>query len=211
MRSTRSLAVYPGRYATACSAASHPARGRAHQRVGDHATRGLDTPLERIPRTGLRSAAEIDGYLAVEHHRARRPLNRPCLRRCLPHLHSSMALRNGQSSQQRHRRHQALTSSRCRRRHCASALVDRAPRPAHVGDPRRLTAWPRQPSAAESIRNLRVNHLRRRVGRSVADTYQALLLSTVSDPRAGSRSPIACHRLGVPRGADLPWSKVHDA
>lgn len=212
MSSTRSLAVYPGRYATACSAASHPGRGRAHQRVGGHASRGLDTSLERIPRTGLSSAAKADGYLAVERRRARRSLNRPCLRRCLSHLHSAMAQGNGQLSQRRHRRRQALISSGCRRRRCASALVDRASRAAHVGDPRRLAAWPRQPSAAGSVWDLRVDHLRRRVGRPVTDTYQALLLSSVPDPRASSRSPITGLRLGVPRrGADVPWSKVHDA
>lgn len=211
MRPTRSLAVYPGRYATACPAASHPARGRTHQRVGDPATRGLDAPLERIPWTGLRSTPEADGHLAVEHHRARRSLNRPCLRRCLSHLHSAMAQCDGQPSQQRHRRRQALTSSRCRRRFRAFALVDRSSRAAYVGDARRVVAWPRQPSAAGSIRNVRVDHLRRRVGGSVADTYQALLLSSVSDSRASSCSPIARGRLGVSRDAGQPCSKGHDA
>jgi hypothetical protein len=211
MRSTRSLAVYPGRYATAYPAASHPARGRAHQRVGDHATRSLDAPLERIPCPGLRSATAADGHLATEHHGARRSFNRPCLRRCLSHLHSSMAQRNGRPSQRRHRRHQALPAGRCRRRCCPFALVDRASRAVDVGDACRVAAWPHQSGATGSIRDLRVEHLRRRTGRPVANTYQALLLTPVPDPRTGSRSPSTWLRLVVPRGPGLPWSKVHDA
>lgn len=211
MRRTRILAVYPGRRATGCPAASHPTRRRTHQRMGDYASRGLDASVERVSRFGLRSAPETHDYLAFKDQGAERSIDRRRLRSCLPRFHSSMAHCDSREPQQHHRRFRDFATVRLHTRCHAFALVNTPCRATHAGNSRRVATWPRQPSTPGEVRNLRVNILRRCAYRPVANPLQALLLPSMPNPRAGSCPPSAQRGLGVPSNTGLSEPKAHYA
>ncbi len=192
------IAAYSGRYATERPAHSRSSRGRDHQRVGNHSARRFDSPVDRIPRSGLCSQTAADGRLAVQRRRARRRIDRTRVRPCLSHFHRSMAGRNSKLSQSSHRwlRHGSPVDGSAGR--CTNAMVNQPRRAVLNCDTCCVAVGTHQRSSARSLRNLRVDQLRRCAGRPIANTHQTLLLCSLPDARTSALVPLAQARIANP-------------
>ena len=199
MRCVGSQSVYSGGHAAARAPHASPDRRRIHQRMGDRAPGGLDSDVERISDRGVGTSPGNEVSMALGDPRTRGCRDHRSMRSRLPRVHGCMAELHRRASQRVSRRCRPEAASERRSRGDPPGVGDR---PSGTADVRIVDSVPGRPcraGAARSVGHLRIFNMRRCVDRPFPDAYQALLLFSLSDPRA-------CTGIPSPSVLSAAWS-----